>query len=359
MIPRDFNPNRWRAQWAFGAARRARFHQKMVQFTRNGKSVTAAINLIHKRYAKEGNALAYMTGEWVQQAARKGFTMKVTQGWIPDAELGLIMAGESGDSITEGFRQAEKLARAQAMMKSQTLKAIGTPLIAILLALVLILGFRLFLSPVLTEIAPINKWPLSARLLYNVSGFLLHFGWALALGAPFLALMIIKSMPVYTGSYRPLLDKIPPWSIYKVMQASGFTMALAGMMKQGKPLDSAIKEYRLSASAYVRKFLAKMQARKATGIQEAAAMNVGFLDKETAGDIIDMGESGGLEVVMQSIGEETLQRAVEGIEIKAAVLKYILLVFVAMCLLWVFSSFVMTSYSAAEAAKKEAATVGY
>lgn len=349
-----------RARSRFGPERRARFYMKMEQFTITGRPMDDALKIIHARYESEKDPLSFITQQWIDEAAHTGFTMRVATGWIPDDELGLILAAEGTATPASGFAQAMQLAKTRHQMSVQTVKALTTPLAGLALNAIIFVLFYLGLSPVMQEISPIEKWPAIARGAHVM-------GWAVTYGAIplviigfLLSVRIKQTMPTWTGVWRHRFDRLPPWSINKRMAACGLLVALAGMMKQGRPLDTAIKEYQRTASPYLQDFLDDIRIMKASGKDEAAAMDVGLFDRETAGDIADMGKGGGasLQVAMQTLGDGAQTAALAAIDKISGVIKYTITALIALNIVWIYGSFVMTTYKATADAKAQTQQMG-
>ncbi len=344
------------AKSRFNIDRRIRFYRKMIQFAKDGLSLDRSIQIINKRYKNSKDSLALMTGEWIALGARHGMSMSVARGWIPEAELTLITAGEASNDLATGFTEAEKLAVTSQAIKKEIFAAIGMPLFSVALLVVLLMGFRLGLGPMLLEMSALEKWPGFARTLYGLTGFIYHFWWAIA-GVLVAAYFFISwSMPNLTGESRRMLDYIPPWSIYRVIQAASFMNGIAGLLKQGKDMDTALREFSKTSSPYVKRFIHAIQTKKASGMSEAEAIDVGLLDKETAGDIVDVGASNGMDQVMQSLGDDSLNKAISSVRAKSSVLKFVIIFLVGMFVFWIFSSFLLTSFNAAQEQRKAVAT---
>ena len=351
------NIQRLRAKYAFNAHRRARFYQKMALFSKNGKALSESITIIHNRYVTEKNILAVMTSEWMRRTAESGASMIVAEGWIPDSEIGLILAGEGSGDIRVGFLEAEKVARVTMAMQKEIRAATIQPIVGLLLGYGILVGFRLFFAKILLEMASVDQWPTQARALYYFSGFLTHQWWLIAAVGLVVYTQVARSLSNYTGGLRPFLDQwVPPWSIYRVTVAAGFLIAISGLLKQGRDMDSAIKEYGRAASPYAKKFLQRILVRKAAGMPEAFAMDVGLLDSETAGDLKDMAGTSGLDAVMQTLGDDALIQSVEKVKSQAGLIRYLLMVVLSIIIVWIFTSFLNTSYKAAEVQRKQLST---
>lgn len=344
----------------FDAHRRARFFLKMIQFVKAGRPLDESFAIVHRRYVTEDDSLRLMTEDWQAKARKTGFSMQVAKGWIPDDELGLIMAGERVENVVAGFEAARDMALTRKKLEDTLAKEMREPKFYVLMMVGVLLAFVYGLAPVMQEILEVSAWPLIARSAY-------YFGTAVSVALlPALALwialgyLIRQNLPLWTGESRQALDRLPPWSIYKTMQACGFLLALSGMMRQGRPLDSAIKEYDRTASPYVRSFISQMLARKRLGRDEAESMAVGFFDAETEGDLMDMGKGGGasLQAAMHTLGSSAQDSAIETVSRIATRLKRGALLLVGLMVVWVYSSFILTNFEAAKVAKNQTTAVG-
>lgn len=83
--------------------------------------------------------------------------------------------------------------------------------------------------------------------------------------------MALATMPVFTGPIRARLDHIPPWSIYKAIQAAGWVNALADLLASGMPLSKALLLQEQWATPWLRERVAAARIRVQGGVELGTA----------------------------------------------------------------------------------------
>src|SRR3546814_8506799 len=107
--------------------------------------------------------------------------------------------------------------------------------------------------PQFARVSPPETWTGSAAVLNHLSYFVTNWGLE-SLGVLFIFLMwVVWSMPnMHRPRIRIYLDKIPPWSIYRMLQGSTFLLNIAIMIKAGVRLQHILIMMAKTGSPWVR-----------------------------------------------------------------------------------------------------------
>lgn len=333
--------HRW-LRFQFDLTRRLRFYQKMRQFVMAAIPIDIALKTIHRRYAgldDRGNVvaprrmLAAMTEQWMQQIGEEGASLAVLQGWIPEEELGPIIAAEATGSamrneegkfpLETGFEEAQSIATTKMRIMREVRGGLAMPIIVGFIAMGMYIGFDAFFSPMIRSIAKNAQLDSVTMLVLAVTSFVHHY-WTFLLGGGIgLGLLVVRSLPSAPGPFRRYLDVIPPWSIYRVIARASVLKQMGAMLRNKAPLDTVLAQLRDTSSPYVAHYIREMIDAKATGMPEAKAMDVGFFDVETAGDLVDMGKAGRFDAVMSSVAAITLEQTIDGVKVRVAIIQYL------------------------------------
>lgn len=162
---------------------------------------------------------------------------------IPYDELMLILSTEAKGELYKGFELAAKTIEFKESIYTSLKDAVSYPalLMIIVIAIFGVVGF--VLVPSLSLIAEPETWDGMAKVLYYVSSFLTSFLGILFLIALVLGIIWIwYSFANYTGKYRTMLDKLPPWNIYRLVVGSVWLFTVASLMQAGKQLKDILND---------------------------------------------------------------------------------------------------------------------
>lgn len=277
-------------------------------------SILEAVSDLHKRYIKRNNPLSYMTGSWIQ-GIKKGNTFANTlKEWVPEGDIYLIASGEDRNNLKESFDELLRVTEEQRKIKKMISSSIYPQFLTIAILLGVIYGFSSYIAPQFRELIPAEKWPPIAIYYFGFSDMVLkyyiHFSVTLALLVGFTA----WSFKNLTGPIRRVLDRIPPWTIYREMESANLLIVLSGMIKSGIATNEAITKIERFSPSYTSYHLKLMRKRIAMGINEGEAMNTGMLPEDLADDVMDYGKRAGFSKGIMSIGRRAGNEVVSKIE---------------------------------------------
>lgn len=325
---KDNSINKW-LKFRFGLQKRINLYERLRAYVKEDFPVYDSLEKFEARYAKKKDPRAIIIKNWMDKMKHGLSFSKAIEGWVPDAELNLILAGEEGEGIEIGLGEAIKFAGSAQKIKNTIISGITYPFILFAVVLIFVGMFSLKMAPTYLGILPLDKWPELGQNFYAVSAFIVKY-WLLVIAVLVITtLTIIKTVGSWTGPARTFFDKLPPWSVYKVYQASAFLISLASMMKSGIPLNNAIKKIRASSSPWLMGYTDEMLRNlRRGGANFGIHLNVGLLDEETAGDLIDYSVLGGFEKAIYALGEKTLEDSVKRINSRMGIVKNLMIVLV-------------------------------
>lgn len=335
-------------KFRFGLKERINLYERLKSYVEESFPVYDSLKKFRARYQKRKDFREKILDNWIKKMESGQSFSQAIKGWIPDAELNLITSGEDGQGLHLGLGEAIRFATSSEKIKKTIKKGLAYPAALFIIIILFIAMFSLQLAPTYLEILPLEKWPEAPLFLYGISEFIVN-KWLYCLAIMVLiGVLISKTIGYWTGPIRVMFDKVPPWSVYKVYQASAFLISLASMMQSGVPLNEALIKIKKTSSKWLNKYLDQMLKNLAQGGKYGDNLNVGLLDDDTADDVIDYSELGRFEKAIYSIGEKNLTTAVEQIESRMAIIKNVMLVFVGIAITLIYFSSVELSATAAE-----------
>lgn len=292
-----------------------------------------------RNFKPEGDFRAKILGDWVDRMAEGGQFPDAIRNWIPTGEHMLIAAGARGAGLATGMKEAANLSVANAQMKKAIIGQSIQPGVLILALVGMFMLFQRKMVPIFRTIKPVEAWPSSALKLYNISYFIDHYFFLVIAAMIGCGYGIMLTLPRWRGGGRNLVDGLPPWSIYRIQQASAFLIGLSSLMEAGVTTFNALQMMHRNGSPYFRAHLEKMMSNMSRGGPNlGASLNTGLLDQETAGDVEDYSQLGSFRSAIKEIGKKNLDESLERIQAAMGMLKNVMLIMVAGVVLWIYAT---------------------
>ena len=235
------------ARLAFDAKTRERCWRKLASHQRHRMPLEESFNLFI-RQAKANHSLAELCYRGIRDRMAEGKNMgEALSGFASPEETLLIHSSLKGGNFADGLTLAAELLAARRKIIAAVIGALAYPA---MLGSVLILFLYLIstvVMPQMTAITDPEQWNGPAALLYRISLFVNSPSGVAVLIAFFLFIaLVIATLPRWTGKGRQWADKIPPWSIYRLLVGVSWLHTVATLMSAGQKLvdilDSMIKD---------------------------------------------------------------------------------------------------------------------
>lgn len=331
--------------------KRISIYERLMSYTKEGFPLFESLLKFQQRYEKKKDFRAKIIGYWLENMKHGLSFSQAIEGWIPDAELNLITSGEEGGAIEQGLEEAIKFSRAAQKIKSTIIAGSTYPLVLLLVVLGFVAMFSLKMAPVYLGILPLESWPDLGRNFYLISKFIVDYWYIILIFLIASSITITKTIGSWTGPLRDFADKLPPWSVYKVYQSSAFLISLSSMMKSATPLNDSLKKIKSTSSYWLVTYIDEMMKNLRRGGKNFGQhLNVGLLDEEIAGDVIDYSELGKFEEAIYIIGEKSLDESVKKIATRMALVKNIMIMFVGITVGVIYYTSIELNTTVAEAA---------
>ena len=158
---------------------------------------------------------------------------------------------------------------------------------------------------------PTSQWTGMAKMLIPMGAIASSSltVWVI-LGSFVLAIASFVTMPIFRGPIRKHLDKLPPWSIYKAMQAASWMQGFAAMVEAGTPVAQALRQQEQWSTPWLRERLEAARDRVEGGMELGAALHDAghdFPDRILIADIRAFSGSKRFAEMLGSIGREWLE----------------------------------------------------
>lgn len=323
----------------FSLKKRIGLYERLAAFLESNISIMDTLNRIQYRYDRNHDSRAKILKNWITSMEHGSRFSDAIQPWIPASEHMLIAAGERGEGLINGLKEATVMSTSSKSIKNAIYAGLAMPIGLLAMMSFMLTKFQTTMVPVFKSLLPVSKWPSSAQLLNSISYSIAHLWWLVGIVLIIIFTIIYLTIGRWTGKARAFFDHLPPWSIYRTAQASSFLIGLSSLMKAGVAGFDALKMMHHTASPWMQFHLEKMMSvMRLGGASSGRALNTGLLDKETAGDVEDYSQLGSFQDAIYLLGARTLVESVTKINSRMGVVRNLLLVTVASNIVWIYST---------------------
>lgn len=244
---------KFQLMFEFNAKARERLYRKLSQLLKNGVSLDRALEQIafieHKR---KHRATAAVLRRW-RNAIDNGMNFgQCVSPFVPSSESLLLETGGNSGRLQESFLNAADSVSQQRRVKGAIINAGSYPLllICVLIAALVLASYNII--PAFGEVLPIDQWQGTAAGVASFADAIRRNGLFMFMILIGIIVVISMSMARWTGKTRMLVEKIAPWSIYRMWQGSSLLLSLAALMASGVKIDdNALRRLAARASPYL------------------------------------------------------------------------------------------------------------
>jgi type II secretory pathway component PulF len=179
--------------------------------------------------------------------------------WFSINVVEIIRAGEEGGALAETIRSAVNTLGQRGSTIGSLIAAVTYPLIVITIACTIIVYLNNSVFTQFKAIRPIEEWPDAGRELISIAEFIQSWWW-LTISLIIAVVLVLRSMLLnYIGDLRPMLDNVPPFSIYRRFAAARLMETLGLLVANGVVFKQAIKVMQYRANPYLASHLVMME----------------------------------------------------------------------------------------------------
>lgn len=196
-------------------------------------------------------------------------------------------------------------------------------------------GFVNTLAPTFATIIPIEQWMGTPATTYAAASFVVTWSVPILIVFGLVLAFVAVSMPRRTSPIRTRLDRIPPYSIYKISQGASFIVTLRGFIAASVPIPMALRNIQTVSSPYLRHRVGAILAKLHMGRNLGEAMEESghrFPDQDIVGEItiyVDLDE---FDKRLDSLATEWIDDSIDRAKAISKVVSSVMMVFVAISL---------------------------
>jgi type II secretory pathway component PulF len=216
--------------------------------------------------------------------------------WFNLNVVEIIRVGEEGGALAETMKSAINSLGARSSTMGAFISALIYPLLVIFMASAIIIYLNTSVFIQFRAIKPIEQWPDAGRTLVSVANLIQGWWWVLIVATIVVVIALGKTLDNYVGELRPLLDKFPPFNLYRRFASARVLETLGLLVANGVIFKSAIKVMQYQANPYVLSHLVMMEHLLSMGKSNIAdVLGTGLIDKQDVLRLRVMAEVKGFE----------------------------------------------------------------
>lgn len=323
----------------FNLKKRLEFYRVIRTFTTNGISIQSSLQqylAMLRKYSKD-DGMIFVCNDLLQMMANGVRFEQAMARWVPEEELAIIE--NSSKDMTRACEVVTLFAENMMQIKNALVQSLTYPIVMVIILIVCLMGFALFMIPMMEQVSPHESWPPIAQGLYSLTTAIKD-DWALFLSIIIVvAVFSIWSLPRLTNvAFRSLLDHLPPWNIYKLYTSTSFLIALSSLIKTGSSFHNSVRKMGETASPYLMLYLRRILRNLSTGSNFGDSLVVGLFQGNLLISLAVFASTNRLEQGIQYLADENLEEQRLVFIRKGRNIGYALMILVAGVIGWVMLS---------------------
>jgi type II secretory pathway component PulF len=343
----NFDPEALYARLMISSSRtRADFYEDFAAALDDGVDVVTYLRKRRDRAREMRDPLRPLYARWLRKMDTQSLSRALRGSGIPESEIMVVSAGESGAALPENLRFLAKTVREIAQMKRLVLSATIAPAIIFAVMAGLLYGFAYHFLPVLAQVFPVAKWPASGQRLYAVAQFVTSYGLFVVLGVVALVALVSWSFTGWIFNGRRRLDDFLPYSLFRAYSGSITLVSLASLLNAGNSLVQSLESVGRLSNRWVKWHMRTIVRRlDALSANPGKAFDTGLLPRRALNRVVDRAERSNFGEAIQSIGFSVIADIRKEIEAGAKSLNMVMLLLAGICLGGMMFGFLDTVYS--------------
>jgi len=218
-------------------------------------------------------------------------------------------AGElSGNLLDAVLKQHASLTKIRSTLRS--------PILTFLAAIGLIIFISIAFIPAISEFVPRHKLPFMGKLVFGLGEGVKTWGAPIGVLLAAVCAWTSWSLANFIGEPRKLLDRFPPWSIYREFQAAMQMLYLCLYLRNGVKLEASLLHLARQANPYIGSHLRSMRRNLANpqGRSTAAALDTGLIGQSEMRRFLLMEDAEDFESALKESAERYLERVTKRLD---------------------------------------------
>ena len=334
--------------WKQGGKERLFRHLDRI-LRRSSINIVSVVDEMFRRASRRGGwGIEACVLREIQKRMQSGLPVAESMADITDpVERMLIRGGEKTvgadgqrTGIQRVFSYLGRRLEARRRMRGAVLGAWVRLVTYFVMILVTLMTFSDYVIPKIALLYPPSDWTGVPRSLLVASRIVGSVWFAIFVGFGVLSFLLLPLLfPYWTGPVRRALDRIPPFSFYRLQEGGAWLASIPALTDSGriKAYDALVETERLS-KPWMRERLRAIRLGMVAGFGMGQAMqrsSFGFPDPEIVADI-SLFESQGLDVedILREIASEWVDSGFRQVVVQANRIEVLARIVFALIVLW-------------------------
>jgi len=335
----NLDPNRHWAKLQATPQARLRHYRKIEKMLSNGLPLLKVLEELEMRASHDGRkpALpeAILLGEWRRAVQNGGSLAEGMEGWVPQAEQMIVMAGEQSGRLESALTSVTGIVMSGRKIRNAIVQGLAYPvaLFAMMVAYLYLFGTKLV--PQFAAIENPERWHGAARLLYGLSVLVQTWLPECLVALAVVVALVAWSMPRWSGRLRSRFDEYAPWSLYRLMVGSSFLTAFASMQAAGFTVEKSLAQLADHAKPWLRERIDDTLFGVKSGLNVGEAMRASghrFPSKEIVEDLCIYAQYKGFAESLRTLADEWVETGLEKVSAQMRLLNGVAIVAMALVL---------------------------
>ncbi len=307
----------------FTAKKQQQFLEDLSVLISDGVPANRAIEMLTKIYKGGPKKAAIAISKGV--ASGKTLTESM-EGWFDVNTVELIRVGEEGGMLAEIIKNAAQALSHKAGVLASVIAALLYPITVLVAGCIIMVYINNSIFVDFKDIKPVDTWPAVGQDLIFFATLIQNWYWLLIILIIVIIVTIAYMQPNYIGVYRKLLDKAPPFSIYRTLSAARFMDNLGLLIINGVVFKNALKIMKKNATPYVLTHIINMEHLLAQGKDNIAdVLETDLISKSDILRLRVIAEAKGFEHALIRLGTYAAEKGTKTIKLTAKIAGYSLL----------------------------------
>jgi type II secretory pathway component PulF len=316
-------------------------YRKISTMLSNGLPLLRVLDDLYLRASERGRKptepLALMLFDWKRSVQSGRLLSDGMQDWVPKPEQLIVMAGEQAGSLEAALSAVIGVVHATRKVRGAIIGGVAYPALIGVLILVYVYLFGTRVIPEFGRISNPETWHGAARSLYLMS--LVMQQWMLYAVAAFMSAVaaVLISLPRWRGGGRVMLDRLPPYSIYRLVSGTGFLLAFSALLSAGVTVEKSLLRLCQPAPPWLRERLEGALLGVKSGLNCGEALKnagYGFPSREIVDDLCIYADYRGFPEALKLLADEWMEQGVEKITADMKLLNSASIVALALVIAW-------------------------
>ena len=277
----------------FSTRKRQKLYRRLAALLNNGiplATAVARLQVVSANMGRRGAVEKVVLQNWqIRMRGDPSFGAAV-QGWAPEEERLLIVAGETGGELAATLLSLTGIMDSVKDLRSALRSAVTYPFVLIAAMFGYLSIVSLVAVPKFAEVYDPSNWTGYARVMYNISEIALQLLIGFVLFVPGIIVLYQVSVRTIGGRVRIILDRVPPFSFYRLQTGAGFLLGFGSLLQAGVQATEALHLImQRSQTGYMRVRVGAALAGVRAGLSIGRAMEstrYEFPDREILADLV-------------------------------------------------------------------------